>query len=70
MYVELLRVFLTHLPTWHRRAILHNYHLEVVHLEPRKAVEQFVHLVGAVVNGNNKTILHCLSEKGKGKNEK
>ena len=58
MQVELAGVFVAHLLAWVRRPIFHHDNLEVARLLGGEAAQQLVHLVGAVVNGNDERVFH------------
>ena len=58
LYAELLRIFLADILARHRRTVLHYHHFEVGFALTGEAVEQFVHLVRTVVNGNYYAVFH------------
>ena len=58
LQVELLFVFSTHVIAWDTRAILHDDDFKILYFLLAEALQQFVHLVGTVINGYNDGVFH------------
>ena len=60
MYIHHVFVLLTNVLARSLRTILNNDHLEVLDRLMGQALQEFVHLVGAVEHRNNDGILHVI----------
>ena len=58
MHVEAVGIFLHNAFAGHRRAIFNHHYLEVAVGLRAKALEEFVHFVGTIVNGNDNGVTH------------
>jgi hypothetical protein len=58
LQVELFFVFSTHVIAWDTRAILYDDDFKILYFLQAEALQQFVHLVGTVINGYNDGVFH------------